>query len=246
MRLMLERIAAGQGRRILSPFGTGEGAPLKPFRRQRMDEVLGADYDPLVSFPSLVPPYHLSCSHLAYDNRFFHQMVPGAQFITLLRDPFERAVSHFYYHGGRDFDAWYLEHHGEPGLLFSSDNVRVNNYFTWWLGYDEQEDISPEALDQRYTLIGLQERFTETVAILRRLMNLPVEDFRFSFERISNWRSQTPSEETRQLFMARNRSDYELYTLARELFEEKLRDFGPTILEDVEFLDHHTLPRETR
>jgi hypothetical protein len=243
LRLLLERNVNELGGKILIPFGSGKGSELKAYRRHRFDEVLGEDYVAEEVFSDFDAPYDFSGSHLPYDEKFFDYMLPGARFVTFVRDPLERAVSHFYYHGGEDFNAWFMANCDQASLRFAPDNTRVINYFSWWLGLESEQTITPELLRDRFLFIGIQESFAESVAVLGRLLQWPVRNMTYSYERHnSNKPTRQLSEEVIIRFRELNGRDYALYAIARDLLRQALNRFLPELEADVTFLQRNILP----
>jgi hypothetical protein len=177
-------------------------------------------------------PYSLYRSYMPED----------AQYITILRDPVERAFSQYHRHvqgrprGGRMVQSLVQ--------ALELDLPEVSNLCTRFLCDGPFDELSDNALNEakrnlpRFILVGLQERFDESIVLMQRALGIeqlvPYGPPRHASE------GRPPitaiSSEERQLLLERNALDIELYAYARELFSEKVAAAGETFAGDVENL----------
>jgi hypothetical protein len=165
-------------------------------------------------------PYALYREHFPADTRY----------MTFLREPVDRVVSHYYrhLHGKlRSVDGERIAF-GSIGEALEMGLPHHNNVATRLLCSDPAPngDLPPSALDdakanlREFAFVGIQERFDESIALLLRMFDLglvPYEDRRVNPDRPA---VEEISDEERTLIAERNRLDAELYEAARELFEE--------------------------
>ncbi len=167
----------------------------------------------------------------------------GVRFITMMRDPVERVLSHYYSH---------LHNKGEVegkllrslGDALAAGMPQVTNLLTRFLSDDPEAEIGPAALAEakrnldRFTLVGLQERFDESVVLLHRVLGMgeifPYGEWRHVNEQRP--RAADLRDGERESILAGNRLDLELYAHARGLFETNLARSGEDLEPDMDRL----------
>jgi hypothetical protein len=168
-----------------------------------------------------------------------HDLLPWpVAYVTLLREPVDRIVSHFYYASrtvesplhaevaatGNSLDG-YVEsapsrsyfNNGQTRLVGSADAREAAP------AQEETLAVAKQRLGAEFALIGLTERFDESVASLRRIFGW--RDVGYRREKIGDNRpplSSVPAA-TRQIILRHNQLDADLYRSARELFNDRLR-----------------------
>jgi hypothetical protein len=149
-----------------------------------------------------------------------------ARFVTILRDPVERTISHYY---------WLNERRGARSGLGSiedalgagaiSDNLQVRVL----AGADPPGSVTAAmaedaiaALD-RFSVVGLTSRFDETLVLLGRAFGWRTG----AYERVNSTNSRLPREALDAATIARieehNRYDLELYAIAARRFDALVR-----------------------
>jgi glycosyltransferase involved in cell wall biosynthesis len=174
---------------------------------------------------SLDSDYGVSARHIAYDRDFFNRLLPGAVCISSVREPLERAVSHYYYlHPDRhspdfpDFNYWYAENLKAPVKPCPTQrdvHVGFDNYMARWLGFSEGLDES--ALHEVYDLICVQESMDLSLLRLSEILGFEVKNERVRPSKKNTYQKFTVSAEIAELFRQRNRLDYQLYELSNNL-----------------------------
>ena len=190
--------------------------------------------------------YRLIQGHLCFG---LHRFIPRAStYITLLRDPIERAVSFYYY--ARTTPDHYLypvltaERLDLKTMLARKLTSELCNDQTRALAGDEWEDpervVTRDALDRakanlqrHFRLVGLLEEFDASLLLLHRAFGWQVP---FYFK--ENVTKAKPPEasldvETRRLVEDTNSLDLELYEFARNLFDEQCRAAGDSFVTDL-------------
>ena len=173
-------------------------------------------------------PYGLLGPNLPADTRY----------VTLLREPVDRVLSHYYRHihreGLSDVERGPRQRERAGSLEEALVEMRLPalcNLSTRLLcSHPTLETLPPSALDEAkenlrsFAFVGIQERFEESVVLLQRMLGLgpvPYVDKHVSRP------GQRPSvdeisDEDRALVLEHNQFDAELYALGRELFEQSL------------------------
>ena len=179
--------------------------------------------------------------HMGYG---LHQFVPRpCQYFTILRDPVERVIStyyfikrtpgHFFYHIFKEENLTlkgYVESgysnmmdNGQTRMLAGGDGNILEGECT-----QEMFEQAKENLRRSFVLVGLTERFDETLLLLRH---------QFGWRRLFYIRKnvsphrlekETLSPDTLEAILAMNRYDLALYEYAQSLFEEYIERVGIT------------------
>jgi hypothetical protein len=163
---------------------------------------------------------------------------------TFLRDPVRRTISHFFFareqpeRWGIDSDATLSEFlRGDSLWAFNTQTAFLSGL--WAKHYLEDKPVTRADLDEsalqrakqsleRHSVVGLTERFDESLLLLRREFDWPV---RRTAYRSVNRGGREPSRKTITgteiaAIRANNELDLELFDFARRLFEEKLACVG--------------------
>lgn len=179
--------------------------------------------------------FQLVSGHMAFG---VGAMLPGpSTYITLLRDPVERIVSHYHYVCSRPTS----DNHAEAlrGILTLDDYVRssafahlVNNGQTRLLGTDfndtgtaageETLDRAKKVLERDDVIFGLQERFDESVLVMMNALGWGYPAFGVENRGVGRAPLHNLSPEIIEIIEEHNYLDRELYEFAVQLFEERL------------------------
>jgi hypothetical protein len=170
--------------------------------------------------------YQISARHLSMDKEFFDKFIPNALYITSLREPLKRAISHYYY-GGLDkkykvnFNEWYIKHGGIEIRDYdlnkfqeSYKNTILNNYMSLYCGFKKEEDITEGNIIKLYDLIMFQDNMNQSFKKLSELLN-----FKF-INKVTNKNSYSvkPTEEVINKFKENNKLDYKFYNLSKKIY----------------------------
>jgi hypothetical protein len=187
-----------------------------------------------------------------------------ARYVTFLREPVDRVVSHFYRHvmnwdgrakvrfGGVESLERALTDTHLPEI--SNLQPALNNLQTRCLCSDPEplgrlpESALEEAKDnlRRFAFVGIQERFTESLALFQDTLGLtltPAPDRHVNLYRPS---VDDVDPEERRLIEEHNRLDADLYRHGQTLFEERLAEGGADFGAEVEALRAGTAAAKAR
>ncbi len=190
---------------------------------------------------------------------FREHLPPETRYMTFMREPVDRVLSHYHRHIHRPNQnprrrRGAKERKGKgTGKRLSADSIeqalvemrvpRLRNLATRFLCDDPTAGELPEtALAEAkanlrgFAFVGLQERFDESIALLRRWLGLgtvPFENRHVSSDRPA---VAEISDADRELILEHNALDAELYELAVELFEEAVAAAGPGFDDEVSAL----------
>jgi Sulfotransferase family len=197
---------------------------------------------PLISFSkiqrlksALNCPRRLRVIHGHFDLSIMKLLPPGARCFTLLRDPVERAISHYYHYRRMTGDPVHplamkstlAQWVGACGL------VEMDNGQTRRLAGGMNLPcgrVSSGTLERaksnlaRFAVVGLTERFEESLMLLQRAFNWTPQPFPPCNVGENRPRRHEVGEETLQEIRRCNQLDLELYRFASDLFERALRN----------------------
>jgi carbon monoxide dehydrogenase subunit G len=162
----------------------------------------------------------------------------NTQFLTLLRDPVERVISHYYWLRARSqrFGKT-LEDTVVDGAIHDNLQTRVLSAQMPPFGQstDEMLEAAVRGMD-RMDVVGLTERFDESLVLATRTLGWR----RMLYRRENVTPDRKPTDEISpkviDLIKERNLLDLELYRLATERFEREIENHGDEFAIEVEAL----------
>jgi hypothetical protein len=225
-------------------------------KQYRPQEIYSTDPTPLQPSVSLEAFKQLSTTERAHIRLLrghlpfgVHTFVPGpSTYFTVLRDPVERVLSYYYF--ARRFSPHTLRQHGNdpamtlPRFVESRESIKTRNLQTRLLAGigrrrvskkddDEILALAKKNLQEAFTVVGLTERFDETLLLLKNAFH-----WRHIFYVKLNVTKRRPASHTtppeiRQVIRADNQLDLELHRYALELFEEQIQRQGTAFAEQL-------------
>jgi hypothetical protein len=171
-----------------------------------------------------------------------HQLLPGrARYITLLREPVDRVISHFYF--VMRTRGHYLYEQVAGGSISLRDyveklgNIEMDNGQTRILAgighgakfgacTQAMLDVARENLQQHFAAVGISERFDDFLRLVQHRLGWSIPRYKIKNAGSNCPQAQTIDPATRAAIIEHNRLDIELYRHAVELFENQLRDVG--------------------
>jgi len=167
-----------------------------------------------------------------FDMSLSKHLPSNTQFFTLLRDPVERAISHFYHYRRATTDPIHPLAMRSTLIewVSASGVVEMDNGQTRRLAGEmnvpcgrvtlQMLDRAKANLAKNFAVIGLTERFDESLILLHRQFGWPLQRVRDL--NIGENRPQRTdlSKETRKILDDCNHFDLDLYQFASDLFEQ--------------------------
>lgn len=166
---------------------------------------------------------------------FKAHMPPGALYMTLLREPLERMLSHYDLVAASAREAG-----GEPPSLeaaLAQENGLVDNLATRLLSGLESPfaELAEDALERakaslrdEFDVVGLTSRLEDSIGLVESALEVGLAPLRAEGVAGDERRVQELSERERGLLEERNRLDVELYAFAVGLFEEAVAGAAET------------------
>jgi len=192
----------------------------------------------------------VTAGHVPYG--LFHQhLPPDTRYMTFLRDPVERVLSHYYRHmrlSGLPKDQTKLKRGAvltttiEEALELRPPEI--TNLATRFLCRFPAPPgaLPPSALDDAkanlrdFAFVGIQEQFEESIVLLQRRFDLGLVPYLNRHVSTDRPTSREIPDEQRAKIAEQNRLDEELYEYARRLFDDAVADAGEGFADDVDTL----------
>ena len=162
---------------------------------------------------------------------------PGIRFFVFLRDPVKRCISHYQYRRNKDetsdFGPW-LARYANYQTRFL---CRTSGVPDPWTGAPDG-DRAIELLGRNVGFVGLQERFDESLVLLRRWVDDPDFDIAYRSRNVASVAdtSQRLLDDPRAVeqIEAAHQEDGKLYRHARDvIYRRQVEAYGPTLADDV-------------
>jgi len=176
--------------------------------------------------------YNISTRHIAYDRRFFEAIIDRPVFISFVRDPLSRALSHYYSltrkklrHPKVHFDQWYGHNNKRHAKSPTDPMFFYRNYMSYFLGYDSIDEITIDSLNDRYIFIGVTERFNESIFLMQKTLGWNLQHpSKYRRYNVRKNKAKLPpvSPKIKKIFMRNNKLDYKLYQLVNVILQNKL------------------------
>lgn len=165
-----------------------------------------------------------------------HEVLPNpSTYITLLRDPVERIISHYYYvlrnpshYLYKDVKAqnMSLKEYACSGLSLELDNGQTR--FIAGLNFrdhsqpvfQEMLEVAKQNLKSHFAVVGIVEEFNKTLMILRKELGWKIPFYvKYNTTRKRPLK-EIVSKETLDVIKKHNELDIELYSYAKDIFED--------------------------
>lgn len=185
----------------------------------------------------------LVCGHLSFG---WHQLLPAeAQYFTLLRDPVSRVLSHYnhvcthddhYLHADVVREKMTITDYVESGITCEVNNGQLRQivgiediiqipYGVSVLPYGRDHSAALEQalenVQNNFLLVGLLERFDESLDVLKQLTRIPLGPYRSRNVGKSSAAVKRPTRAEIELIRRYNREDCELYAYCKERFSDR-------------------------
>jgi hypothetical protein len=145
--------------------------------------------------------------------QWLRQMIGDFRLITIVRDPIERAVSAFNHHA---------RHHGYTSFTYYFENDHEKNHQSRWLGYDGRDD---NFFENNLSMVGITERFNESMLLLRRTLDLSLSDMLYVTQRREKSKALDAAdmpEKWLNIFKATDWLDFELHAQAKRFVDKRI------------------------
>jgi hypothetical protein len=171
-----------------------------------------------------------------------------ATYFTLLREPIDRVVS-YYYFVQREAQHYLYDYANTPGMTLKRyvedrvslqmDNMQTRLISGVWTdpGYGECDQetlaLAKRNLEQHFAVVGLTERFDETLLLLKRALGW--QNIHYVRHNVTRQRPRRVSldAETLAVIQACNQLDIKLYKHAQMLFDALLKAQGPSFAREL-------------
>lgn len=188
----------------------------------------------------------LIAGHMPYGihDHFSHHV----GYFTFVRDPVERSISDYYFvqnqppthYLHRYANALSLPDYLEYRASIARDNVQTRLISGLWdsVPFDPRNDAlleqAKQNLKKNFIMVGLAERFDESLVILKRLLDLRRIYYTPRNVNPSCPRSENLPESTIKSLRYYNQLDHKLYLFSRALFQKQIAAYGPCFYGDLQ------------
>ncbi len=177
-----------------------------------------------------------------------HAVLPQqCRYITMLREPVDRVVSHYYYirrsvnHPLNKIvndNNMSLDEYVTSGVCeeVSNDQARLVGGVSRDAMVDQEEmlRLAKQHIDEAFIVAGLMERFDETLLLLRKRLGLKNLFYGVRNQTLGRPVKEQLSSRTVASISERNYADIELYRYASKKFEQQIEQAGPAFGRDVQ------------
>jgi hypothetical protein len=190
--------------------------------------------------------YRLLKGHMRFG---LHEGLPlKYRYLTLMRHPIERAISHYYYIKS-------IPHHPFNAVI-QKENLSLESFLQWRspmvsngqtrliAGVDldlPEEECNRQTLERakrnienHFVLVGLTDRFDEALLLMQRLIGWRTHYYVRKNVTVQRVRRKDLSPSALRHAEAANELDGELYEFARERFEATVQQMGSSFTRDLD------------
>jgi hypothetical protein len=187
-------------------------------------------------------PFDLSLHHVVFSPTNIarlRDLLPKCQFITSIRDPLERARSHYNHIGpsghvnrfaekGVPFSEWYMDHKDDEGNYAGwKDAIAfrhwTNGQMSNFTGFTKP-GFTYEHFCSMYAFVLVSEKFELSLRVFEALLDVPL--CRMEPVRVATYDKPEIPEEVRIAFRDRNDLDYLLYEYGCRRLSEQAREMN--------------------
>jgi hypothetical protein len=192
--------------------------------------------------------------HVPY--AIFREQLPlDTRYMTFLREPVDRVLSHYYRHIHKPVSdrAGRNRRNREEGkaraasleeALIAMRVPQLSNLATRFLSGHRSmtDDLPASALDEaqanlrEFAFVGIQERFEESIVLLQRTFGLGLHSYWNRHVSLGRPSVEEISDQQRAMIEEHNELDLELYGFASELFEDAVTASDEAFADDVKRL----------
>ncbi len=170
---------------------------------------------------------HRVCCFTDLDN-----CLSDLRYFTVLRDPLKRFVSNFHHeYRGR------IEECTPEALQAYAADPAQRNIQTRWLCGEEDAEKAIQVLESKIGMVGLTERFDESLLLLKHWLNAPEFEINYMSRNLSPARAPLPYFDDPQLLKIieqANEQDVAVYRhVVDELFPRQIKAYGPDFEADL-------------
>lgn len=187
---------------------------------------------------------------MGHDGFGLHELIPQpCTYITMLRDPIDRVISHYYYvlrspnnylHQTVVSNQMSLEEYVSANLSPELDNGQTKylaGLTTPYLNFGDYPTTILEAakknLQEQFIVVGLTERFDETLILLKKALAWQTPFYAKANVSHGRLRKRDLPADTLKVIAAYNELDMELYKFAQAMFEEQIHRHGPSFSSEL-------------
>ena len=194
-------------------------------------------------FAELEAPFDVSLHHLVHKEKNVNRMkelMPGHVVITSVRDPLQRARSHYnhispagpvneFAKQGVPYHEWYLRNKGEEGKAAGWKNPKelrhfTNNVMALFMGYYSMDELHFDLFARRYAFVFVAEEMELSWKVFSALVGWKANTIEKM--RVAAYDKSPVPPEVEQAFRERNELDYAIYDFGKMLLKQQAEELG--------------------
>ncbi|WP_287129570.1 sulfotransferase family 2 domain-containing protein [Candidatus Cyanaurora vandensis] len=157
-----------------------------------------------------------------------------SRYVTMLREPISRTVSAFYYTRNKADERPFYAKVTQNIEVFAASDWQQNFQTRALAGMVDPEEAPADVLarakrniEAHFTLVGLTERFDESLLLLQEEFGWPTVNLTYVKVNTARDRRDPLTPADRDLVVAHNQLDLELYQFAQQRFAQQVAQQGP-------------------
>lgn len=158
------------------------------------------------------------------------RFLSNVQYITFLRNPISRYISHYFYGKNHEFDSRNI-----INWIYEGKHGPIRNYQTKFIAGEENLEKAKDVLKNKYSFIGLVEEFDTSLLLMKKLLNLNNLDIRYKKKNVGFYKKKDfQNNELLKKIVDENRLDISLYNfVVKKIFERQVQQYNGNIKKDL-------------
>ena len=161
--------------------------------------------------------YNIKLGYIDHLNKLMKYPV---KYITCIRNPLNRAISHYYYDrpSTLSYNQWYRKFHTNKYMNNHHYTNLTNNYMSKYLGFNSIDEITEENILNRYELVIITEQINKGVEKLSKILGTKYHEYNIINANKQYSKQPEADDDVKILFNKNNEMDNKLYVLCCKIY----------------------------